>query len=69
MRVPRGITPKDRRQVIQTAADDGCHVTITNGGHVRILTPKGPYFTGTTGSDARSLRSLRVDLRRRGVNI
>lgn len=69
MRVPRGIMPKDRRQVIQAAADQGCEVVITNGGHVRILTPEGPYFTGTTGSDTRSTRYLRRDLRRRGVNI
>lgn len=65
----RGVTNKAARQLLQEVQDLGYKVTLTKGGHVRVDTPNGPYFTGTTMSDHRGIRALRAGLRQKGVSI
>jgi len=67
--IPRGIKPKALREVLAAAEDAGATVSLTRGNHVRVETPEGPYFTGSTASDGRVIRHLRSDLRRRGIDI
>lgn len=61
------VSPKDYAQLIGRAADDGCDVTYTRGGHVRIDTPSGPVFAASTASDRRGVLNVRAQLRQRGV--
>lgn len=64
----RGVTDKKCREVLRAAMNDGCEVTWTKGGHIRVMTPNGPYFTGGTPSGG-AARNLRSGLRGKGVNI
>lgn len=64
-----GVTNRDVKALLREVMKAGHAVSLTRGGHVRIDTPQGPYFTGSTTSDWRAVRSLRCDLRRRGVEV
>lgn len=67
--VLRGVTDKHVRQVLRRAQRLGCEITITNGGHLRIETPNGPYFTGITPGDRKGFLRLKSGLRQKGVDI
>lgn len=67
--IPRGIKPKALRQLLQQVEAAGHAVSITRNNHIRIDTPKGPYFTSYTTSSARTIPNVRSALRKRGVDI
>lgn len=47
----------------------GIPVSRTGGGHIKIHTPAGPYFTASTHSDPRGVKNAVSDLRRMGLDL
>jgi predicted RNA binding protein YcfA (HicA-like mRNA interferase family) len=65
----RGIKPRDYRDVIQAAVEQGWSLSHTGGGHLRLDPPDGttPVFCATSSGGGRGERNLRSLLRKRGV--
>lgn len=57
------------RRLVMQLERAGLQVSITQKGHIRIETPKGPVFTSGSPSDWRSLKNMVARLRARGVEI
>lgn len=63
---------KDLKGLIRKAEHAGWTVSLTGGGHLKFIPPKGsdsavPVFTGSTPSDHRGFKNLCAMLRRRGL--
>lgn len=62
---------KDTRQFFKKLEKDhGCKITMSKATHVTIELPSGErYTTSFTSSDWRSLKNLKAELRRRGLDL
>ena len=61
---------KDLNAYVREAEKQGCSVSFTGKGHLRIIGPKGIAFCPSPPSKGcRSLENTRADLRRIGVEI
>jgi len=68
--VPRNVRPKSLRQLLIKAEIAGCVITVSNSGHLKIVTPSGQiYFCAKSASDYRAERNVRSALRKYGVPI
>lgn len=68
--VPRGIKPKEFRQLLQRVERLGCEVVLTRGNHVKVTTPSGGHVIASyTMSDPRGMKNLISELRKRGIEL
>jgi len=72
--VPQSVKDKDLRNLYGMAAAQGYDISSTNGGHIRMAPQKGAngmkILTGpTTPSDHRSIKNLRAQLKRAGLEV
>lgn len=60
---------KDLKPLIKRAQAQGWTVTQTRGGHLcwKSGGTGQPYFSSSTPSDAKAVRNISADLRRRGL--
>lgn len=67
----RRISSKALRPIIKKARKQGWKVDLTKSGHVRFKPPTSgqSIITAGTASDHRSLKNLRADLRRAGLDV
>ena len=64
----KGVTNKDVRKALRNAERQGCQITRTKGGHMKVTLPDGsPYFIGTTQPAARTVKNMRAHLARHGI--
>jgi hypothetical protein len=66
----RSIRCKKTRDFARFAMERGWQVSITNGGHLKFVSPTGTVlFTSSTPSDWRAWKNFRSQLRRQGLDV
>lgn len=72
--VPKSVSDKDLRVLYGTVAAQGYKVESSNGGHIRLTPPPESkdaqvIFGPSSPSDHRSVKNLRAQLRREGIDV
>lgn len=65
-------SPKELKELVRIALDQGWRVEQLRSGHWRFLPPDrklSPVVSAGTPSDWRGLKNLRADLKRRGLRL
>jgi len=66
----RSIRCKKARARARHAMERGWEVSLTNGGHLKFVSPTGAVlFTSSTASDWRTWKNFRSQLRRHGLDV
>lgn len=61
---------RDVQDILALVKAKGCEVTLTRNGHYKVLVPGGGLVVvPRTPSDWRSIRNIRSDFRKAGVDI
>lgn len=61
---------KEMEQLVRKIEDQGIRVKICKGSsHYKVYAPKGLVFMGRTPSSSRSIINVKMDLKRKGVNV